>query len=43
MQEKNFPVIPGCVPSLIGDDTEAVVKEFSGQAPVIHVKMAGFL
>lgn len=37
-----FTVISGCVPALIGDDVDAVVKEFSGQAPVIHVKTAGF-
>lgn len=42
MQGEFFPVITGCVPSLIGDDTEAVVKEFRSQAPVVHVKTAGF-
>jgi nitrogenase molybdenum-iron protein beta chain len=42
MQGEIFPVITGCVPSLIGDDTEAVVKEFRDKAPVIHVKTAGF-
>lgn len=37
-----FVVISGCVPALIGDDVEAVVQEFRDQAPVIHVRTAGF-
>lgn len=37
-----FAVISGCVPALIGDDVDAVVKEFSDQVPIIHVKTAGF-
>lgn len=43
MNGELFAVISGCVPALIGDDVEAVVKEFRQQAPVIHVKTAGFL
>ena len=38
-----FAVISGCVPSLIGDDVAAVVKEFKGQTNIIHVQTAGFL
>jgi nitrogenase molybdenum-iron protein beta chain len=37
-----FAVVSGCVPSLIGDDSDAVVREFAGKAPVIHVKAPGF-
>lgn len=37
-----FAVISGCVPALIGDDVEAVVREFQSQVPLIHVKTAGF-
>ncbi len=37
-----FAVISGCVPSLIGDDVEAVVSEFRDKAPIINVKTAGF-
>jgi nitrogenase molybdenum-iron protein beta chain len=38
-----FPVISGCVPSLIGDDIAAVVKEFRDQTTILHVNTAGFL
>lgn len=38
-----FAVISGCVPSLIGDDVQAVVKEFKDQTNIIHVHTAGFL
>ncbi len=37
-----FAVISGCVPSLIGDDVESVVKEFREKVPIIHIKTAGF-
>lgn len=37
-----YAVISGCVPALIGDDVESVVKEFKGQAPIINIKTAGF-
>jgi nitrogenase molybdenum-iron protein beta chain len=42
MKGELFAVISGCVPSLIGDDVEAVVKEFKDRAPIIHVRSAGF-
>ncbi|WP_243375205.1 nitrogenase component 1 [Geotalea sp. SG265] len=38
-----YAVISGCVPALIGDDVGAVVKEYRGGAPVIHVNTAGFI
>ena len=38
-----YAVISGCVPALIGDDVDAVIQEFKGRAPIIHVKTAGFL
>lgn len=37
-----FVVISGCVPSLIGDDVDAVVKEFRDKVPIVHVKAPGF-
>ncbi|MDR1721496.1 MAG: nitrogenase [Methanobrevibacter sp.] len=37
-----FVVISGCVPSLIGDDVDAVVEEFKDRAPVLHVNAPGF-
>ncbi|MCL2115365.1 MAG: nitrogenase [Methanobrevibacter sp.] len=37
-----FTVISGCVPSLIGDDVDAVVSEFRDKAPIIHVNAPGF-
>ncbi len=39
---KFFTVISGCVPSLIGDDVDAVVSEFRDKAPIIHVNAPGF-
>jgi nitrogenase molybdenum-iron protein beta chain len=38
-----YVVLSGCVPSLIGDDVESVVKEFKEEVPIIHVKSAGFI
>jgi len=38
-----FAVISGCVPALIGDDVDSVLKEFSDQVPIIHVNSAGFV
>ncbi|HWQ41921.1 MAG TPA: nitrogenase component 1 [Desulfosporosinus sp.] len=38
-----FAVISGCVPSLIGDDVDSVIKEFSDQVPIIHINGAGFV
>lgn len=42
MKGDMFTVISGCVPALIGDDVDSVVKEFSDKVPIIHVKTAGF-
>lgn len=38
-----YVVLSGCIPSLIGDDVESVVKEFQHEVPIIHIKSAGFL
>ena len=37
-----YVVVTGCVPSLIGDDVEAVAKEFRDRAPIVTVNTAGF-
>lgn len=37
-----FVVISGCVPSLIGDDVDAIVGEFRDKVPIIHVNAPGF-
>ena len=37
-----FVVISGCVPSLIGDDVDAIVDEFRDKVPIVHVKAPGF-
>ncbi len=37
-----YVVLAGCIPSLIGDDVESVVKEFKEEMPIIYVKSAGF-
>ena len=37
-----FVVISGCVPSLIGDDVDAVVGEYRDKVPIVHVKAPGF-
>ncbi len=42
MEGDLYVVISGCVPALIGDDAEAVVKEFKDRADVIYVNTAGF-
>jgi nitrogenase molybdenum-iron protein beta chain len=43
MEGEFFAVISGCIPSIIGDDVDAVVKEFRQQAPLVHVKAPGFI
>jgi nitrogenase molybdenum-iron protein beta chain len=43
MKGNLFAVISGCVPALIGDDVDAVVKKFKDKAPIIHVKTSGFI
>jgi nitrogenase molybdenum-iron protein beta chain len=42
MEGDLYVVISGCVPALIGDDIEAVVKEFKGKRDIIFVNTAGF-
>jgi nitrogenase molybdenum-iron protein beta chain len=42
MKGELFAVISGCIPSLIGDDVDAVVREFRDQASLVHVKAPGF-
>lgn len=37
-----FVVISGCVPSLIGDDVNAIVNEFRDKVPIVHVNAPGF-
>lgn len=37
-----FTVVSGCVPALIGDDVNAVVKEFRSKVPIISVNAPGF-
>ena len=41
MQGDAFAVISGCVPSLIGDDVEAVIREFP-DIPLININAPGF-
>jgi nitrogenase molybdenum-iron protein beta chain len=42
MVGKFFVVVSGCIPSIIGDDVNAVVKEFRDRVPMVHVKAPGF-
>lgn len=42
MDGEGFVVISGCVPSLIGDDVDAVVREYDGEAPLFSVDAPGF-
>jgi nitrogenase molybdenum-iron protein beta chain len=37
-----FVVITGCVPALIGDDVDAIVREFTDRKPIFHVPAHGF-
>ncbi len=41
MEGDALAVISGCIPSLIGDDVEAVIRDFP-DVPIIHVNAAGF-
>jgi len=41
MQGDAFAVISGCVPALIGDDVEAVIREFP-DVPIININAPGF-
>lgn len=42
MEGNAFAVISGCIPSLIGDDVEAVIREFEGKVPIININAPGF-
>ena len=46
MEGDLYVVITGCVPALIGDDIESVVREFKektdNKIPIIHVNTSGF-
>ncbi|PWB49688.1 MAG: nitrogenase [Candidatus Methanoperedenaceae archaeon] len=44
MNGELFVVIPGCIPTMIGDDIGMVVNEFRAKnnTPIIHVKTSGF-
>ena len=42
MNAELFVVISGCVPSLIGDDVDAVINEFKDKAPILHINAPGF-
>ncbi|HEY0196524.1 MAG TPA: nitrogenase component 1 [Methanobacterium sp.] len=41
MEGDAFAVISGCIPSLIGDDVEAVIREFP-DVPIININAPGF-
>lgn len=41
MEGDAFAVISGCIPSLIGDDVEAVIREFP-DVPILHINAPGF-
>jgi nitrogenase molybdenum-iron protein beta chain len=42
MKGDAFALISGCIPALIGDDVEAVIREFENEAPIIHINAPGF-
>lgn len=42
MKGDAFAVISGCIPALIGDDVEAVIREFEDEAPIIYINAPGF-
>ena len=42
MEGDAFAVISGCIPSLIGDDVEAVIRDFEGKVPLININAPGF-
>lgn len=42
MDGELYAVITGCVPALIGDDVESVLKPYREKADLIYVKTAGF-
>ena len=42
MEGNAFAVISGCIPALIGDDVEAVIREFEDEVPIININAPGF-
>ncbi|MGB9979177.1 nitrogenase component 1 [Methanobacterium sp.] len=42
MKGDAFALISGCIPALIGDDMEAVIREFEDQVPIIYINAPGF-
>ncbi|MDD1727553.1 MAG: nitrogenase, partial [Methanospirillum sp.] len=42
MEGDLFVVISGCVPALIGDDVQSVIKPYKEKAEIIYVNTAGF-
>ncbi|MEW6009740.1 nitrogenase [Methanobacterium alkalithermotolerans] len=37
-----FVVISGCIPALIGDDVDAVIREYQNDIPIFHINAPGF-
>ncbi len=42
MKGDAFALISGCIPALIGDDIEAVIREFEDEVPILHINAPGF-
>ncbi|MEN4018298.1 MAG: nitrogenase component 1 [Methanobacterium sp.] len=42
MEGDGFVVISGCVPALIGDDVDAVIREYNGESPLFSIDAPGF-
>jgi nitrogenase molybdenum-iron protein beta chain len=42
MEGDAFAVISGCIPSLIGDDVDAVIREFKDKLNIININAPGF-
>ncbi|MDP3441742.1 MAG: nitrogenase component 1 [Ignavibacteria bacterium] len=42
MKGDAFAVISGCIPALIGDDVDAVIREFEDKTPIININAPGF-
>ncbi len=42
MKGDAFALISGCIPALIGDDVEAVIREFDEEASIVHINAPGF-
>ncbi|MDO9045481.1 MAG: nitrogenase component 1 [Methanobacteriaceae archaeon] len=41
-KDDKFVVISGCIPALIGDDVEAVIREYEDKLPIFHINAPGF-